>query len=389
MAQRDWSKVYETVPEDSWLRQWMEAFEMTEPPRSYIFFSALAMLGGCLGRRVYFDLDIHRVYPLMNLLLIGPSGLGKSTSLRDIAEAYLVRPLPDTETKPMVITGKTTKEACHQDLMVNPHAIIMASELANLFSKERYMEGALPYFTDLLDLAPARIRTLSHSSQVVEKPECCVVGGSTREWLQDMLPSSSGEGGFLPRFLIIVENHRYRRISDPSRAISPKQRLVLAGLRDQAFYDFRHILEAASGRIDFEDYEASDRYDYWYKTHLGESGLLAPFAARAGAHVLRLSLLIALSRFASSIGVGDVECGINLYNYATSKLLEVIVPMSAHGKMVSKLLDALGTEERSGVQLRRALRNHCGGTDVDRMLGDLVRDKEIILSDGMYRRVNG
>lgn len=388
MANANWETTYKSVPDDSWVREFMTAWEPTEPPRSYLLFSALAMLGVAIGRRIFMDLDVHRIFPLMNLLLIGPSGIGKSTALRDICCNHLLTPLPEGPLKPMVITGKSTKEALHQDLTVNPHSLILSSELANLFSKEKYQEGILAYITDLLDLAPTRIRTKSGGSQVIEAPECSIVGGSTKEWLQDMMPSTSTEGGFLPRFFIVKEDYKYQRISDPSRTISPRQRVALATLRDKVFHDFQHILASADGRFDFEDYETSDVYDYWYKTYIPETGALAPFAARAGAHVLRLSLLSAISRWRNSIGIADVRCGIALYGYSQRKLTEVVVPMSPQGKLMNKLLEALGQEERTAISLRRAMRNHCSGMDVDKMLGDLERNREIVRTNDSYRRTN-
>jgi hypothetical protein len=366
----------------------MLAWEPTEPPRSYLLFSALAMLGVTIGRRAYMDLDVHRIFPLMNLLLIGPSGIGKSTALRDVACNHLLTPLPEGPTKPMVITGKSTKEALHQDLMVQPHSLILASELANMFSKEKYMEGTIAYATDLLDLAPARIRTKSGGSQVIEHPECAIVGGSTKEWLQEMMPSTSTEGGFLPRFFIIKEDYKYQRISDPNRFITPHQRVALSNLRERVFRDFIHIQSAAEGCYDFEDWEASDVYSHWYNTYLPESGALAPFAARAGAHVLRLALLTAISRWRANIGVDDVRCGIALHGYSQRKLSEVVVPMSPQGKLMNKLLEALGQEERSAISLRRAMRNHCGGQEVDKMLADLERNREIVRINESFRRTN-
>lgn len=334
------------------------------------------------------DLDVHRIFPLLNLLLIGPSGIGKSTALRDIALNHLISPLPDGPTKPMVITGKTTKEALHQDLMVQPHSLILASELANLFSKEKYMEGTIPYVTDLLDLAPARIRTKGSGSQVVEHPECAIFGGSTKEWLQDMMPSTSTEGGFLPRFFIVKEDYKYQRIADPSRLLTEKQRSELLTLRDKAFNDFRHITMAAEGRLDFEDYEASDAYAYWYNTYMPESGALAPFAARAGAHVLRLALLSAVARWRDSIGIADVRCGIALHGYSQKKLAEVVVPMSPVGRLLNKLLEAIGQEERTVISLRRSMRNHCSGKDVDAMLADLQRNGDVVINGGLCRRAS-
>jgi hypothetical protein len=382
----DFDKVLKCIPKDSWFRDWMNLWPLAESPRSYIFFSGAAMLGVALGRKIYFSLDVHRVFPLLNLLLIGPSGIGKSTALRDIALKSLIYQIPE-EDRPNVITGKSTKEALHQELMVYPHSIILASELANLFSKEKYNEGAIPYFTDLLDLEPVTIRTKSGGgAATINKPECAVMGGSTKAWLQDALPNNSGEGGFLPRFLIVKEDHKYQRIADPRRHMSDAQFRELQIERERVGYNFVRLLKTSDGIYDFEDYAASDIYSYWYQTYMPESGALAPFSARAGAHVLRLALLVAISRNADSISANDVEAGITLFRYTSDKLSEIIVPMTPEGKKINKLLEAIGALELDGASIRRTMRNHCSASDVDRMLADLTRDGELVYDGKKYRR---
>jgi hypothetical protein len=377
--------VTECLPKESWFTDWMKVWPLAESPKSYILFSGMACLGAALGRRTYFSLDVHRVYPLVNLLLIGPSGIGKSTAMRDIAVNHLIPMIPD-DVRPNLITGKSTKEALHQDLVVAPKSIILASELANLFSKEKYMEGMVPYMTDLLDLAPARVRTKSGGNMVIQRPECCVMGGSTKQWLQDMLPSTAGEGGFLPRFLIVKEDYKYQRIADPRRQMNDKQRSDLAIERERVIYEFVKLVRIAEGLIDFADYEASDAYTEWYDTFLPESGALAPFAARAGAHVLRLSLLVAISCGRDQIISDDVRAGICLYSYSVDKLAEVVIPLSPEGKKVTKIMEVIGNMALSATEIRRAMRNYMGSSDVDRVVGDLVRDRELILEDNLYRR---
>jgi len=365
----------------------MECWPLAESPKSYILFSGMACLGAALGRKTYFSLDVHKVYPLLNLLLIGPSGIGKSTAMRDIAVNHLIPMVPE-DMRPALLTGKSTKEAIHQDLVVCPKSIIMASELANLFSKEKYNEGMIPYFTDLLDLAPARVRTKSGGNMVIQRPECCVMGGSTKQWLQDMLPSTAGEGGFLPRFLIVKEDYKFQRIADPRRHMNDKQRSELATQREKVIYDFIRLIRINEGLIDFEDYDASDTYTEWYNTFLPDSGALAPFAARAGAHVLRLSLLTAISCGRQSITADDVRCATCLYDYATKRLAEVVIPLSPEGKKVTRLLEVIGNMALSGTEIRRAMRNHMGSADVDRLIGDLVRDGELIFESDtkLYRK---
>lgn len=381
-------ELVDCLPKDSWFRDWMKVWPLAEPPKSYILFSGMAMLGAALGRAVWMDLDIHRVYPLMNLLLVGPSGIGKSTALRDIAADHLITAIP-LDQRPNLLTGKSTKEAIHQDLMVAPKSIILASELANLFSKEKYNEGMVPYFTDLLDLKPARIRTKSGGSLTVVKPECCVCGGSTKAWLQDALPSNSGEGGFLPRFFIVKEDYKAQRIANPMWRLTEKERLTLLTERDRVIGEFVRLVRMSTGQIEFKDHDANDAYSNWYQTYQPDTGSMAPFAARAGAHILRLSLLIAISCGRDHIDAADINAGICLYTYAAGKLSEVVVPMSPEGKKINKVLETIGNLTMTGTEIHRAMRNYCGAGEVDRMLGDLTRDKELTLEDGKYRRKRG
>ena len=61
--------------------------------------------------------------------------------------------------------------------------------------------------------------------------------------------------------------------------------------------------------------------------------------------------------------------------------------MTQEGRKINKLLDAIGRLELTGTDIRRVMRNHCSAGDVDRMLADLVRDRELTYQDGKYRRI--
>jgi hypothetical protein len=322
----------------------------------------------------------------MSLLLIGPSGVGKSTTLRDMAMEYLVAPLPD-EVRPFVVSGKSTKEALHEDLMDHPHAIILASELANFFSKEKYQEGMIAYVTDLLDLKSTSVRTKGGGLLTVQEPSVAVMGGSTKEWLQEQLPSTAAAGGFLPRFFIVKEDHKFQRIADPLRALTRTQYIELEQLRHRVFSAFRAFVTFHEGPISFEDYAASDTYSLWYQSFTPDSGILSPFAARAGVHVLRLAMLLALSSGRPSISQRDIKGGICLFNFSMSKLSEVVVPMTPQGKMLNKVLEVIGDSTLSDAQIKRAMRNYCGGSDVTRLLNSLLEEKAITVESGMFRRL--
>lgn len=332
--------------------------------------------------------DIHTIYPLMSLLLIGPSGIGKSTSIRDMALNYLLPTVPE-ELKPQLITGKTTKEALHDDLMNNSHAIVLASELANTFSKEKYMEGMVPYVTDLLDLAPTSVRTKSGGLKTIKTPSVTIMGGSTKEWLQEQLPSTATAGGFLPRFFIVKEDYKYQKIADPESALTKGQRDELEAKRLHTFGVFRAFVDFHQGPIGFKDYEARDAYSAWYQSFTPDTGLLSPFAARAGVHILRLAILLALSRGKTEISAIEIRSAICLFDFSLSKLGEVVVPMSSQGKLLMKVLETIGEDELSEVSIKRAMRNYCSSNDVTMCLNSLQQSGDVRREGDMWRRIAG
>jgi energy-coupling factor transporter ATP-binding protein EcfA2 len=342
------------------------------------------MLGAALGRKVWFNQDAHTLYPMLNTLLIGPSGIGKSTSVK--IGKQLIDALPK-EDRPQFIQGKATPEKLHDDLMVDPHTVIFASELANFFSRAKYMEDMIPYVTQLLDYEPqAERRTRGSDLLVVKNPSATIVGGSTVEWLQDQLPDSAATGGFLARFLIVKEDHKRQRVADARSMLSKTQWADVEKQRHECLGLFCNAVLNFKGEITYHNPLARDAYSIWYQTQTPMTGALSPFSARAGEFVLRLAMILAISCDRFSITEEDIDSGIRLYDYATAKLQEVVVPFSPQGRLLAKVYEAVGNSPMPDWAIKRALRNYASSQDVERMLQSLLMSKDIILSDGKYIR---
>jgi energy-coupling factor transporter ATP-binding protein EcfA2 len=368
-------KIENLLPKESWFRKYMQLWPTSEPPESFILFAAMSVFGACLGRRVWFDQDVHTIYPMMSTLLIGPSGTGKSTSAKMAFK--LVKSLPKEE-QPQIIAGAATPEKLHDDLRMNPHAILFASELANFFTRQKYMEGMIPYVTQLLDYEDKlERRTIGGGIVEIERPSVTVLGCSTSEWLQDQLPDTATSGGFLARFLIVHEEHKSKSVALPGRALSVKQREKLEDKRKEAFDEFRALVTQNVGSCVFDNREVDDTYTQWYDSHKPASGHLAPFAARAGEYVLRLAVILAVSCDRTIITADDIKSAIALYKLTERKLQEVIVPMSPQGKLLAKVLEAVGTDAVTDTQVRRAMRNHCTAQDADRLIESLLKSGDL------------
>lgn len=385
----------EALPEGSWFREWLNHYPNTEPPDSYKLFTALATMGAILGRKVTMKYDVHEIRPMLNLLLIGPSGIGKSTSVK-MARKALLKEVAD-EYRPQFIEGSATREKLHVDLRTNPHAILFAPELAAFFSKESYKEGLIPYVTNLLDYEDRlEMRTRKDGTIAVEMPEVTVIGASTREWLQGMLPDSAVTGGFLARFLLLFEE-RGHRIPNPHRQFVnfPEKEAKLLQLRKDGEDKFRKLISDAFQNalqhpegIDYEGFEAADRFGNWYRMYQPDIGLLSPFQARAGEMVLRLSIILAVSCGRFFITVEDIQCAIKLYEYQASKLAQIVVPVSDSGKMLATVLEAIPPGGISAPELFRAMRNVGNALELGKAINSLQLSKDVGVEKGKYFRTD-
>jgi hypothetical protein len=376
------------LPKDSFFREWMQAWPTSESPKSYILLGAMSMLGAALGRNVFVDQDAHILYPMLNLLLIGRSGLGKSTAIM-MARKNLLAAIPKVE-QPQFING-STPEKLHDDLRANPHAVLFASELANFFTKQKYMESMIPYVTELLDYPDTQQRR-TKSGGVVEvyEPAVTVIGGSTVEWLQGQLPDSATSGGFLARFLICYEEQPGRKIALAKHELTKQQIAEMLNLRERVAEKFVTAAQSTQGEITFEDHSVVDTFGEWYANLKPINGHLAPFAARAREFVLRLAMLSAVSCGRKTINETDINAGIQLYSYCAERLQQVVVPYSQQGKLIAQVLLALSEQPLKPEEVFQAMRNSITAQEVQKLLVGLLMSKDIKqLPDGRYERVRG
>ena len=354
---------------------------MLESPDTFIVLPIMSALGACLGRSIWFDQDFVKIYPMMNLLLIGESGLGKSTCL-GLAWNFIRSLAP--EKQPNII-GPNTKEGLHKELMAAPRAVLQASELANFFNKAKYMEPMIPYITELLDYAPyVECGTKGGGTSRVMEPSVTIAGGSTLEWLQDELPDTAGSGGFLPRFFIVVEEKKRQKVALPGLMLSKKGAEELARKREQAKIVFSQLVsQVPTGPIKMHDYGVAERFVLWYESQKSVIGHLTPFIARSRETVLRLSILLAVSCGNVVILEEHIEGAIALYELATKKLATVAVPATQEGKLLMQILKVLGDGSKSERELFRALETVAPAQRLQVLIDSHLK------SGAIYRRDDG
>ena len=320
---------------------------------------------------------------MLNVLLIGPSGIGKSTAVK-IAKRLL--PYVPESHRAQFIEGGSTKEKLHQDLLDQPKAILFAQELAAFFSKEKYKENLIPYVTNLLDYEDViELRTRRDGTSRVIEPSVSIIGGSTLEWLQNMLPDSAVSGGFLARFLILNEDSKGQKIANPHRLLSSRSKAALEVTRNKVYSDFSDLFTVHEGNMDYEDYEAAETYAKWYNAYQPETGYLAPFAARAGELILRLSMLLAISSRRTTISATDITSGIALYAYVASRLGRVVVATNVQGKVGELVRSTVSGEGLGPGSIVGLLRVQAPYSDIEKHLEGLIYSGSLTNEEGKIR----
>lgn len=380
--------IEEVIPADSFFKKYMECWPICESPRSFILLAAMSAFGCAIGRRMWVEMDTRRLYPMLNLVLTGPSGLGKTEAIT-LAQQNLLEKLPQHR-RPMAVEGEATKQKLHEDLVASPHAYFIAEEMASVFGKQKYLEPMIPYVTELLNYKDrVERRTKNGDIVIVLKPSVTIMAGSTVDWLQKQLPDSAIGGGFLPRFLIAHEEHKSKFIPLPDLYLTPELKEKLGKLRAEVTRDFVHLTDVQEQKYGFRDYDAMQEFEIWATNHKAATGHLRPFSERAREFVIRLAMIMALSRKHKGIEASDVKIAAQIYEWAIQRLQQVAVPVTPEGEMLVKVLELFPTPQTQLTMKKvvKGMKNYLRAENVHRNVDSLIASGDLVLKDGNLRRI--
>lgn len=365
------------IPKDSSLRLFMKVLSCTEVPVSYQIAIGLSTIG-CIARRKYYIDQVNwKVYPTLRVLLVGPSGIGKDTCI-DRAEETLQAAAPSIPIK----GGKTFDYIAEELSDIKPPCVayIPAYELTSFIGKASYQESMVQRLTDLLsDKSKMDISTLKNGEKYIFEPTITLQAGSTPEWLQKAMPEGSLEGGFFPRFLIVTEYYNSKNIPLVSYELSKLKRAEIEKNRDEWYEwcrDFNHNTIRLKSRRMLIFSDAADMYTNWYynrRKYFAES--VRPYAERSRDQVLRLAMLMALSRGKKWISIVDMEFGITFMNLIGKKIAEAVLPPSKEGQLADKILKILEKGSTTQSALSREFANQYTVRKVKDAIGALKFSK--------------
>lgn len=342
------------IPADSCLHHWMNIMSTTEVPTSYSMGIGLSVIGALLKRNIYINQHSTEgwgwnVYPNQSIMLVGPSGIGKDTSI-NYAEAVIEK-FPNI----IPIIGGTTAESLKAQLVPlgDPAAaIINARELASFFGNRDYQSGMVQEITDLLsnlkvkDTTNKTDLTLGKGKQLILNPTLTMWCGTTAEWLHKAMPDGTMEGGFLGRYLIFVEEMGKKQIPLVKGSLS-RQDLLNQDTYNACWHEDLEVIltECKKPREVVLLSEAADLYTNWYYNRFKYfSPGVMPYANRSRDTVLRLAMLMAVSRKNFGwIEDVDIQFAINILNYVANRIDTALIRPTKEQQIAREILKLIPT----------------------------------------------
>lgn len=330
------------IPSNSILRPWLHMMRITEVPTSYQVCVFLSVLGALLRRQVWFDQQLWRVWPNLNVMLIGPSGIGKDTVI-DQGE-WLLRSVGYER-----IVGGRTIEFLIAEMaeMGDPAAcVVLAPELTAFLGQRDYQKSMVQDLTNILTTKDyLNVSQRSTGSRIIVRPTVTMLAGSTEEWLHKAMPEGSLEGGFLPRFLIMCEEYPSRHVPLVKFSLTTEEREEFAKAREEIVRGTMQVLEQfAQPREMMILSDARDVYTNWYCNRMKMfSKIVRPYANRSRDQVLRVALLSAVACGRNAIDVPDVRFGIELMRLVALKIEQAVTAPTAEascGRTIMQMLPA-------------------------------------------------
>jgi len=123
------------LPTRGFLRDYVDYTSHSEAPLAYHVFSALCGIGALLNRRVWINMGYYRVFPALGIIILGPSGIKKTSA------ANIIVDLLSTIGLVKIYSEKVTPEALVDAMKGDAVGLLYAPEMTVFLSKVKYMEG--------------------------------------------------------------------------------------------------------------------------------------------------------------------------------------------------------------------------------------------------------
>jgi hypothetical protein len=205
------------IPKEGWIGDYLHFSANLQACARFRFFTAACALGSVINNKVWLQRGeeglLPKLFPNPWVMLLGPPGFGNKTQTINMAVNCIVQACPGVKLLSDKLTPESLVKALSEPIeerdiiKIGPRdatGLIKAPELSVIFGKQQYNTGMVSLITDLYDYREEwTSETIMRGKNVLRHICISIIGGSTPDWLQSMLPQDAFTGGFMSRFILV------------------------------------------------------------------------------------------------------------------------------------------------------------------------------------------
>jgi hypothetical protein len=285
VARRQEAELWKILPRWGFLYDYAEYTKNSEAPLAYHVFCAIAGIAATVNRRVFFDMGNFKLFLPFGILILGPSGIKKTT-----AADIIISIINEMQLTP-VYAEKLTPEALIDAMKGgNATGLVYAPEMTVLISRQRYMESIIPLLTRFMDSPDIwKSGTIMRGKASLTDVAITCIMCSTMDWFVKNTPESIFGGGFIARNVMVLQENSSRMIALPKPS-NPK-------IREKLIIQLATMHES-QGEMTLSG-ATYTTHEEWYdndkRTRTVEHELLETYYQRKPQHLLRIAMCLHLS----------------------------------------------------------------------------------------------
>ncbi|NJO48323.1 MAG: DUF3987 domain-containing protein [Leptolyngbyaceae cyanobacterium RM2_2_4] len=189
--------------------------EATEPPLNFHVWTGIGTISALLGRKCYVPQGFFTVHPNLYIILVGPAGVKKSSSM-NIGKAIL-RSIPNFPLAP----SSTTREALLKSLQENKvqykfegrdlfyhQSAAFVTELQEFIGGKHINQSMVGIMVALWDEPDFKYETANKAPVIIPAPYFTLLGCCTKDWIVSKLKDDIITDGFSRRVVLVMEDKR-------------------------------------------------------------------------------------------------------------------------------------------------------------------------------------
>jgi hypothetical protein len=276
----------ECLPKGGFCEKYALLTSKTEAPLVFHIMAALATVGATFNRRIWMHQGFYNVYSNISIVLIAPAGQCKKTSA--VSMAKMLCP-PDSVN---FAADKTTPEAVLLELkdaetrFGNANTVFISGELSILFGKQKYNEGMIPLFNELVECKKEwSVATVGRGRISLNDIFVSLIGASTLDLFGTSMNTAVFDGGLISRLILVVQESSSRKFATPTFNFK-----LVEDLQNHITHLHNHL----KGEFIFTP-TADAMYNDWYvngNISRYEHPRLVAYRERKGDHVKRIAMIL-------------------------------------------------------------------------------------------------